>query len=187
MVWANRSRYGGFLVHLGVIIVLVGITGSYAFKQVVDGDLAKGESLTIGRFELTYDDLTFEQAAGKDVARAAFTVTHDGQVVGHVDPVREYYYASDQVWTRVDLYSTLAGDVYVSLLGFTEDGASVTIEAQLNPLVGWLWIGGAVLVIGGLITLWPQRWSKARQLEAARTTGSKPVSAGASPDAGAGE
>ena len=57
MVWANRSRYGGFLVHLGVIVVLVGITGSYAFKQVVDRDLAKGSSLDVGRFELTYDGL----------------------------------------------------------------------------------------------------------------------------------
>ena len=123
MVWGNRSRYGGFLVHLGVIVVLVGITGSYAFKQVVDGDLSKGGSLDVGRFELTYDGLALEQAADKQMARATFTVSHDGQVVGHVDPVKEYYPASDQIWTRVDLYSTLAGDVYVSLLGYADDGS----------------------------------------------------------------
>ncbi len=157
MVWSNRARYGGFLVHFGVIIVLVGITGSYAFKQVAEGEVAKGGTLNIGRFVLTYDDLTTGTTPHKDFARAVFTVSHDGRVIGEVDPVREYYPASDQTWTRVDLYSTLAGDVYVSLLGFNEDGSKVTIQAQLNPLVGWLWIGGGVLVVGGLIALWPTR------------------------------
>ncbi len=130
---------------------------------------------------------TLEQAADKQMARATFTVSHDGRVVGHVNPVKEYYPASDQVWTRVDLYSTLAGDVYVSLLGYTDDGTSVTIRAELNPLVGWLWIGGGVLVVGGLIALWPVRRSRARQREVAQAAGSTPVSAGVSTDVGAGE
>jgi cytochrome c-type biogenesis protein CcmF len=156
-------------------MVLVGITGSNAFKLVVDGNLSQGESLEVGRFELVYDDLTFEQEPGKDVARAVFTVRHDGEVVGQIDPVREYYYASDQVWTRVDIHSTLAGDLYVTLLGFSEDGTSVTIEAQVNPLVGWMWIGGGVLVVGGLIALWPQRWARARELRAAQAGGSRPA------------
>lgn len=185
MIWANRSRYGGFLVHLGVILVLVGITGSYAFKQVADGNLATGESLNVGRFELTYDDLAFEQAPGKDVARATFTVRHDGEVVTNLEPVREYYYASDQVWTRVDIHSTLAGDLYVSLLGFTTDGA-VTIEAEVNPLVGWLWIGGGVLTLGGLVVLWPQKWARSRELKREQTNGAKAAPESASGNAGAG-
>jgi cytochrome c-type biogenesis protein CcmF len=168
MIWTNRSRYGGFLVHLGIIVVLVGITGSYAFKQVVDGDLSKGDSVDVGRFELTYDGLVEAQAVDKEVARATFTVSHDGHVVGQVNPVKEYYPASDQVWTRVDLYSTLAGDVYVSLLGYTDAGATVTIRAELNPLVGWLWIGGGVLFVGGLIVLWPVKRSQRRQRKVAR-------------------
>ena len=184
MIWANRSRYGGFLVHLGVIVVLVGITGSYAFKQVVDGDVAKGGTLEVGRFELTYSGLALGQTADKQTARATFTVSHGGEVVGHVYPVKEYYPASDQVWTRVDLYSTLAGDVYVSLLGYADDGASVTIQAQLNPLVGWIWIGGGVLAVGGLIALWPVR-RRAKRREAAPTADSVLVSTGASAEAGA--
>jgi len=163
MVWGNRSRYGGFLVHLGVIIVLVGITGSYAFKQVADADLALGESLQIGRYELTFNGVQEGQAADKQFAVANFTISHDGNVVGEINPRKEYYPDSDQVWTRVDLYSTLAGDVYVSLLGYDEMGTSATIEAQLNPLVGWLWIGGGVLVVGGLIALWPIRRARSRE------------------------
>jgi cytochrome c-type biogenesis protein CcmF len=168
MIWGNRSRYGGFLVHFGVIVVLVGITGSYAFKQVADGDLTKGQTLNIGRYELTYEDLVQGQTAEKQTARATLTVKHNGEVVGTVNPVKEYYPASEQTWTRVSLYSTLAGDVYVSLLGYTDEGASVTVQAQLNPLVGWIWIGGGILVVGGLIALWPIRRSRATQRETAR-------------------
>ena len=184
MVWGNRARYGGFLVHFGVIVVLVGITGSYAFKQVSEADVTKGSSLDVGRFELTYDGLALEQRADKQVARATFTVRHDGQVVGHVYPVKEYYPASDQTWTRVDLYSTLAGDVYVSLLGYADDGSSITVQAQINPLVGWIWIGGGVLVVGGLIALWPVRRSRARRREVAQTAGSTAATV-ASAEAGA--
>ena len=186
MVWGNRARYGGFLVHLGVIIVLVGITGSYAFKQVTDGELAIGESLSVGRFELTYEGLTLDQTEHKDTARAAFTVTHDGEVVGHINPTKEYYYASDQVWTRVDLYSTLAGDVYVSLLGYTDDGSSVAIQAEVNPLVGWLWIGGGVLVVGGLIALWPTRRSRAARVEAGGSGSAKVAGPDTGKNGGAG-
>ena len=173
MVWGNRSRYGGFLVHFGVIVVLVGITGSYAFKQVSDADLTKGSSLDIGRFVLTYDGLALENAPDHEIARATFTVSHDGRAVGTVSPVKEYYPASDQTWTRVDLYSTLAGDVYVSLLGYKDAGSSVTVQAQLNPLVGWIWIGGVVLAIGGLIALWPARRARARQRKKVRADATK--------------
>jgi cytochrome c-type biogenesis protein CcmF len=172
MVWNNRSRYGGFLVHLGVIIFLVGVTGSYAFKQEVSGDLSKGGSLAVGRFELTYDGLVLGQEADKQTARATFTVSHGGHVVAQVHPVKEYYPASDQVWTRVDRYSTLAGDVYVSLLGYTDSGTSVTVQAELNPMVSWLWIGGGVIVVGGLIALWPVTRSEAKRRKLARAAGS---------------
>jgi cytochrome c-type biogenesis protein CcmF len=178
MIWGNRSRYGGFLVHLGVIVVLVGITGSYAFKQVAQGDLTQGSSLDVGRYELTYDSLVLGQTADKQTARATFTVKHDGRVVGTVNPVKEYYPASDQTWTRVDLYSTLAGDVYVSLLGYKDTGSSVTVQAQLNPLVGWIWIGGVVLGVGGLIALWPTRRARARRREAAKAADSEGDSSG---------
>jgi cytochrome c-type biogenesis protein CcmF len=88
----------------------------------------------------------------------------------------------------VDLYSTLAGDVYVSLLGYQDSGARVSIQAQLNPLIGWLWIGGAVLVVGGLITLYPiRRRAPATQREAAHQPGSKPASTGKPAELGARE
>ncbi len=157
MIWTNRSRYGGFVVHIGLVVVLVGITGSYAFKQVVDTDVTKGQTVTLGSYVLTYQGLATTSDSEKTTAKATFAVGHDGKAIGYVYPVKEYYPASDQTWTRVDLYSTATVDVYVSLLGYSADGSSATIQAQLNPLVGWLWFGGGVMVLGGLIAMWPSR------------------------------
>ena len=157
MIWANRPRYGGFLVHLGIILLLVGVTGSYAFKQSTEGDVAKGGSLAIGRYELVFDGLATTQTADKQVASATFTLEESGKILGTIRPVKEYYPANDQTWTHVALHSTLAGDVYVTLLDYAGDGSSVSIQAQVNPLVNWLWIGGAIMVLGGLIALWPRR------------------------------
>ncbi len=157
MIWSNRPRYGGFLVHFGIILLLVGVTGSYAFKVSAEGDVSKGGSLTVGSYELVYDGLTTTQVPDKQVARATFTLERSGKVVGILQPVKEYYPASDQTWTKVARRSTLAGDVYVTLLGYSEDESSVSIQAQINPLVNWLWIGGAVMVLGGIIAIWPKR------------------------------
>ena len=104
---------------------------------------------------------SFRRPRTSRLARATFTVSQAGHVAGQVHPVKEYYPASDQTWTRVDLYSTIAGDVYVSLLGYAADGSSVTIQAQVNPLVGWLWFGGGVMALGGIVVLWPKRKSRA--------------------------
>ncbi|MFH0914966.1 MAG: cytochrome c-type biogenesis CcmF C-terminal domain-containing protein [bacterium] len=184
MIWTNRSRYGGFLIHLGVIVVLVGITGSYAFKQVVDGELSKGGSLDVGRYELTYEGFALDQASDREVARATFTVSHDGRVVGQVNPVQEYYPGRDELWTRVDIHSTLAGDLYVSLLGFKDGGAGVTLKAEIHPLVSWLWIGGGVMFVGGLIVLWPVRRSRARGRKVAPAARSGRVSKGVCEETG---
>ncbi len=105
--------------------------------------------------------------------------------MGHLDPVREYYPSFDQVWTRVAIHSTLVNDLYVSLLGFSSDGTTVTIQAEINPLVIWLWIGGGVLAVGGLIALWPQRWPRARELEGTHEAASAPASKKVSTDVGA--
>jgi len=164
MVWNNKRRYGGYTVHLGVILLLVGITGSYGFKQELDQQrLTKGQSLTIGRYELTYTDFSTYDTAEKTVGTATLEIKEGGKVIGTVSPVREFYFNKDQPWTRVDRNSNLARDVYVSLLQYSEAGAEILVKVDINPLVSWLWVGGFVMVIGALIAIWPSRAEKRRQ------------------------
>jgi cytochrome c-type biogenesis protein CcmF len=164
MVWNNKRRYGGYTVHLGVILLLVGITGSYGFKQELDQQrLTKGQSLTIGKYELTYTGFSTYDTNEKTVGTATFEIKEGGKVIGSVSPVREFYFNKDQPWTRVDRDSNLIRDVYVSLLQYSDNGAEVLIKVDINPLVSWLWVGGFVMALGALIAIWPSRAEKRRQ------------------------
>jgi cytochrome c-type biogenesis protein CcmF len=157
VVWRNRPRYGGLIVHLGIVMVLVGITGSQVYKQVAQQKLAPGGSLSLGSYELVFEGLSqpVTAATNKQQVGADLVLSRGGKELGRLRPVHEYYPASDTTWTRVARRSTVGGDVYVTLLEYSDDGSAV-IQAQLNPLVGWLWIGGFVMAFGGLIALWPR-------------------------------
>jgi cytochrome c-type biogenesis protein CcmF len=164
MVWNNKRRYGGYTIHLGVVLLLVGITGSYAFKQVLDQQtLTKGQSLTIGRYELTYTGFNSYDTSEKTVGVATFELKQGGKVIGTIKPVREFYLNKDQPWTRVARDVSLTRDVYVSLLQYSDAGQQILVMVEVNPLVSWLWIGGFVMVIGTLIAIWPSRAEKRRQ------------------------
>jgi cytochrome c-type biogenesis protein CcmF len=157
LVWRNKRRYGGYTVHVGVILLLIGVTGSYAFKEEAQQTLQKGETITAGAYALTYESMENYETSEKQVGRATFSVTKDGQDVGVVYPVREYYFLKDQPWTRVDRLSTLSKDVYVMLLDYSADTGEVNMEVNINPLIGWLWIGGTIMVLGAVLAIWPDR------------------------------
>jgi cytochrome c-type biogenesis protein CcmF len=163
LTWRNKRRYGGYIVHTGVILFLIGTTGHYAFKDEVQQTLKKGESVTIDKYEVTYEEFSSRDTQEKRVGQAVFTVKEDGQNVATLTPVREYYFQKDQKWTRVDNHSTLVRDVYVSLLEYEGDaGEQILVKVDINPLTSWLWIGGMVMVLGGVVAMWPDRREERR-------------------------
>jgi len=155
LTWRNKRRYGGYTVHLGIVLILVGVTGSYAFKQEVQETLTPGDTVAVGEYELTYQDFSTYDTSEKRVGTAEFSLTEDGQPLGVVRPVREFYFLKDQPWTRVDRHSTLSRDVYVSLLQYSGEGEEIKVQVDINPLINWLWIGGFVVALGALIAMWP--------------------------------
>ncbi len=157
LIWRNKRRYGGYIVHIGVIFLLFGVTGSYAFKQELSATITKGESIEVGGYEVTYDSFDSYDTNEKSVGRVTFTVTQGGRFLGTVAPSKEYYFAKDQPWTRVDRNVTLARDVYVSLLEYSAETGEANVDVRINPLVSWLWIGGFVMVLGGIIAIWPDK------------------------------
>ncbi|HLA82288.1 MAG TPA: heme lyase CcmF/NrfE family subunit, partial [Thermoleophilia bacterium] len=155
LMWRNKRRYGGYIVHIGVMLAIIGITGSYAFKQEMRQTLAQGEKLTVGNYELTYDSFNSHLTSEKQVNEATFTVTENGKYVAIVKPIKEYYFNKDQNWTRIDRSSNLSRDVYVSLLDYSAETGKADVQVDINPLVGWLWIGGFVMVLGAIVAMWP--------------------------------
>jgi len=155
----NRRRYGGYIIHLGVVVMALGIIGIELYQTETQGTLARGEQLTLGRYVMTYDALTvFDTADGKNVARAVVTVYKDGRNVGELYPRRDYYYASQQPMTIPGVRSTLEDDFYVLLVDWQPIGtAGATFKVYHNPLVNFVWAGGLIFILGTLVAAWPDR------------------------------
>jgi cytochrome c-type biogenesis protein CcmF len=155
----NRRRYGGFVIHLGVVLMAVGIIGIEIFQTETQGTIAQGERLTIGDYSLKYDSLaTFDTPDGRNVARAVVSVYKDNQYVGELHPRRDYYYESQQPMTIPGVRSTWEDDFYVLLVDWQPvSTAGATFKVYHNPLVNWLWLGGLVFILGTLVAAWPDR------------------------------
>ncbi len=171
MAVRNRRRYGGYIIHLGVVLMAIGIIGIEMFQTETQGTLARGESLTLGRYTMTYQSLTqFDTNDGRNVARAVVQVYRDGKYVGDLHPRRDYYYASQQPMTIPGVRSTLQDDFYVLLVGWepiAQQGA--TFKVYHNPEVNFVWMGGLIFIAATLLAAWPTReYERTRRTAASR-------------------
>jgi len=155
----NRRRYGGYIIHIGVILIALGILGIELFQTETQGTLARGEQITLGKYTIIYDSLVvWDTADGRNVARAVVDVYREGKPVGQLYPRRDFYYDSQQSVTIPGVRSTLEGDFYLVLVGWEPIGTQgATFKIYHNPLVNFLWIGGLVFVLGTLVAAWPDR------------------------------
>jgi cytochrome c-type biogenesis protein CcmF len=155
----NRRRYGGYWIHMGVLIMAFGIIGMGIFQQETQVRLQSGESLALGPFELVFN--TVERYQGPDdlvVTEATADVYKNGRLVNTLRPRSELYTRTMQPMTIPDAHSTVAEDFYVLLVDWEPlTPNEATFRAYLNPLINWVWAGGIVFVIGTLIAAWPDR------------------------------
>jgi cytochrome c-type biogenesis protein CcmF len=155
----NRRRYGGYVIHLGVVLMALGIIGIEMFQTETQGTLAIGEQLSLGRYSIRYDGLTqFDMPDGRSITRAELSVFRDAKWVKSLFPRRYFYYDSQQSMTIPGVRSTMEDDFYVLLVGWEQiDRESATFKVYHNPLVNFLWLGGAVFILGTLVAAWPDR------------------------------
>lgn len=155
----NRRRYGGYIIHVGVVLMALGIIGIEMFQTQTQQTLRPGQSLILGQYSLTYDSLAiFDTQDGRNVARAVVSVDRGGQAVSELYPRVDYYYDSGEQVTIPGLRSTVEDDLYVVLVDWKEISTSgATFKVFHNPLVSWLWIGGIVFILGTLVAAWPDR------------------------------
>ncbi len=153
----NRRRYGGYIIHLGVVIMAIGIIGIESFQVETQRAISRGETLSLGAYSVRFDDVkSFDTNDNRNVVRAEMTVIKNGREVGQIYPRRDFFYDSQQPMTIPGMYSTLEEDVYVILADWqplTADRA--TFKFYLNPLINWLWTGGLVFILGMLVAAWP--------------------------------
>jgi cytochrome c-type biogenesis protein CcmF len=157
----NRRRYGGYIVHIGVIFMALGVIGIEMYQVETQGTIPEGGSLSLQEYSITYKDLvSFDTHDGRNVTRAFVSVTRGGEELAEIYPRRDYFYDANQPMTIPGVKSTLAGDLYVILVDWreiSEQGA--TFKVYYNPLINWLWIGGWVFIAGILVAAWPEKES----------------------------
>lgn len=153
---ANRHRYGGYLTHLGVIALAVGIAASSTFKQEHERTLRVGETMQVAGFELRLARLWGAEEPQRFVVGADIEVYRDGRYLGVLDPRLNFYRTRDEP-LPTPAVRTRNTDLYLNLMAFERDGSAATITAFIEPLVVWIWLGTALATVGALIALWPQR------------------------------
>ncbi len=155
----NRRRYGGYVIHLGVVLMAIGIIGIEMFQTETQGTLGQGEQLTLGRYVMTYNSLAeFDTPDGRIVARAVVSVYKDGQFVTDLYPRRDFYIESQQPMTIPGVQSTWEDDFYVLLVDWQPiSSQGATFKLFHNPLINFLWTGGLVFIFGTLVAAWPDR------------------------------
>jgi len=166
LVDRNKRRYGGFVVHLGFILIVIGVTGSTAFKQESTASLRRGESFSVGRYRMVFEDMVSQEDANREFMGARLAV-YDGQSRrGTLVPGQNFYKAGQNPSTEVDIRYTLRDDLYLILTGFDPQEGRATLKAYLNPLVNWIWIGGGVLILGAWFAMLPDIRDRRRDAEA---------------------
>jgi cytochrome c-type biogenesis protein CcmF len=155
LVAKNNRRYGGYIIHIGVIVAFVGIVGSSFFKTEVKKSVHEGQSFAIGAYQLRYLGLSEHDTAHMESATAQLEVSRNGRVVAEMAPAKLFYKREQQPATKVAIRSTPFADLYIVLAGLDENGTQATFEVFLTPLVFWLWAGGLLMAIGTVVVMWP--------------------------------
>jgi cytochrome c-type biogenesis protein CcmF len=155
LVGKNRRRYGGYLIHVGVVAIFVGIAASSAFRVEVQKTLKAGEEMEAGAFRLRYERVTTAEDAHVSRLAAEVSVWRDGRQIATLSPEKRFYKKPQQPTTEVAMRQTLVEDLYLVLGSYDPPTGVVTILAYVNPLVGWIWIGGVIMALGTAVTMWP--------------------------------
>src|SRR5271157_4527111 len=176
----NTRRYGGYIIHIGVVIIVVGLAGS-AFNRNVESELGLHDKLAIGPYTLECVGFTQDSNLNYNSEYAMIDVWKDGKKQFQMTPEKRVYLASGQPQTMVAIHSVPTWDLYVVYEGTNPDSGQPIIKAFLNPLVGWIWAGLAVLVFGTLVALVPSLSPATIALRVpARTIPSEPALKGGS-------
>jgi cytochrome c-type biogenesis protein CcmF len=152
----NTRRYGGYIVHMGMVLIFVGLAGA-AFNKDVQKEMQIGSSMQIGQYNLLLQSMDSKPEKNYTAQRMIVEVMHDGQSVMMLYPERRFFPANKESGTMVAIYSTLRADLYVVYAGQSPENDVPVIHAYLNPLVKWIWLGGLVVVLGTIVTLLPNR------------------------------
>jgi cytochrome c-type biogenesis protein CcmF len=164
LTWRNTRRYGGYLVHMGIVIMFIGFTGS-AFNEHETRNVSLNQNVRFGHYELKLLNVNDGDTPNYQFSHAILQVSQNGRVIGELNPEIRLYKSSQQQASMVGIRRRLNDDLYVNYSGLTQDNTKAIFQMYVFPLVSWIWVGYYVLLFGTVVCLIP---SKVR-LQYART------------------
>ncbi len=150
----NTRRYGGYIVHFGVIVIMIGFAGA-AFNQDKEQEMGFGDKMTIGPYTLVCQSYTQDDNPNYGSEWAVINVFKGGKQIATLNPERRFFHASQQTSTIVANRSTPREDLYLVYEGQNQDTGRPIIKAHLNPLVMWIWVGVWIIIAGTVVALIP--------------------------------
>jgi len=159
----NTRRYGGYLVHVGIVLIFIGFTGK-AFDKDTTQEVTPGGTIQLARYSLHVASFDQGQNENYQWGKLNIDVSKDGENLGRIEPEHRLYRASRSSTSEVAIRRRLNEDLYVNFAGTTPDGQRVIIQAYVFPLVTWIWVGYWVVLLGTLVCLVPSKtkliWAK---------------------------
>jgi cytochrome c-type biogenesis protein CcmF len=152
----NTRRYGGYVVHFGMVLVFIGLSGA-AFNQDKQMVMTPGSEMQLDGYTLFCQTFDTQPGPNYDAERVSIEVTHNGKSKMMLFPEKRNYRSSEEAGTMVAIYSTVREDLYVVYAGRDPESGQPVIHAYLNPLVKWIWFGGLVVILGTILALVPSR------------------------------
>ncbi|MEE2903674.1 MAG: heme lyase CcmF/NrfE family subunit [Myxococcota bacterium] len=156
-----KRRYGGYIVHFGVMLMFVGFAGE-AFKEEKQEIMAQGQKVKINNYDVQFDRLVYEDDGQKNAVTAHLSLFRAGtnEKLGTLTPAKWFYRKpEEQVTTEVDKYLSIAGDVYLVLGAYDAKANTASLQLKFNPLVNFVWLGCAFLMFGFAVAVWPNKTS----------------------------
>ena len=166
LVRSNNRRFGGYIAHLGVIMMALGIAASSELKTEVQATLRPGESMQVRGYTLRFDKVWGKEEPHRVVIGADLLVFKGDKQVGKLDPRTNFYRVRNEPVPTPSVRERPTHDLYANMMSFERDGSNATFIVYYQPLVGWIWIGGFVVGLGALVGLLRPRKRPARVVRA---------------------
>ena len=155
-----RGGLGAWILHAGLAMLLLGVAVSGPYQLAKEAIVSRGQTVDLGPYQLTYQGVSEVSTARFTGAKASIMASRDGRSMGELNPERRIYLNFPQPFAEVSVIPSLGDELYATLLAYADDG-SASIKVSLNPLVNWVWIGGALMCLAGLACLGSRQGGRA--------------------------
>lgn len=169
----SMRYYGARIAHIGIVLMLVGITASGAYDIEKDVVLKPGENVVAGRYDVEYHGLWADHGSNYTAVTAHITVSEDDKAIATLKPSRAYYYNGGQPTSEVDIRRSITGDIYVALTDIEKNTQLAQLRVSIKPLINWIWIGAIMVILGAVLVIvsviWKSNMPAASQLLPAKS------------------